>query len=204
MKTSTSILRLVVIAIVVLALGGLAGWYYFLRGAETQGGAQDTAGPGMEAAVPSFNGSTGSTNENVISTLGRPFGRNFRRRELTPLGSFSSACRRIRLGREPRLWRGNQHAARIGTSWNRSQQQRTRSPDEQRRAVLRLTDTLRPKMLPSIHFARQLRWLSAVSSGSGTVITFFTGVVATSSASTSTPDSLQGADHTTKHIVDRY
>jgi hypothetical protein len=180
MKTSASVVRLVIIAIVVLALGGLAGWYYFLRGAEHQTGAQDAA-RGYGTTAPSFAGSTGSTNQNVISTLGEP---------VNETSSTSTT----------RLWEVSQVPV-AGFGWVGSSTQPIlyfveRSSGNVLEAntngdmVMRLTDTLRPKIYQAL-VSRDGSIVERSIDDSGTIITF-SGIAASSTDATSTPDSLQG------------
>jgi hypothetical protein len=164
----------------VLALGGLAGWYYFLRGSEHQTSAQDTA-RGYGSTVPSFEGSNGSTNQNVISTLGGPVNE-------TP--STSNA----------RLWEVSQVPV-AGFGWVGSSTQpvlyfverssgNVLEANTNGEVVMRLTDTLRPKIYQAL-ISRDGSVIERSIDDSGVIITF-AGVAASSTDSTSTPDSLQG------------
>jgi hypothetical protein len=181
MKTSASLLRLVIIAIVVLALGGLAGWYYFLRGSESQTSAQDTA-RGYGSTAPSFEGSAGSTNQNVISTLGEPVNE----------GSPTPTAR---------LWEVSQVPV-AGFGWVGSSTQpmlylverssgNVLEANTNGETVMRLTDTLRPKIYQAL-VSLDGSVLERSIDDSGTIITF-TGIAASSTDSTSTPDSLVGS-----------
>jgi hypothetical protein len=69
MKLSTSI-RLILGCIIVLLLGGLAGWYFYLHWQETlQVSSGNNNAAGLNTPAASFNGSTGSTQTNqAIST----------------------------------------------------------------------------------------------------------------------------------------
>lgn len=182
MKPSLSILRLVLIALIVLALGGLAGWYYFLRGAETQTSAQQAA-QGNAVPAPSFTGSTGSTNQNVISTLGSsvnetPSAPNSRLWEVSqlPVAGFGW----VGSSTQPVLYFVERSSGNVLEA----------STDGE--SVVRLTNTLRPKIYQAF-VSRDGSIVERSIDDSGTIITF-SGVVASSSEATSTPDSLQGSD----------
>lgn len=59
----TTLLRLVLVGLVVLVLGGLAGWYFYLHSQETTPVSAQT-GSDIGTSTPSFEGSSGSTEAN--------------------------------------------------------------------------------------------------------------------------------------------
>src|ERR1700739_4998183 len=71
MKKYTGVFRIFAILLIVVVLGALFGWYYFLGTRNAQTNAQNT-GAGYGVAAPTFEGSAGSTYENTVSTLGEP------------------------------------------------------------------------------------------------------------------------------------
>lgn len=171
-------------AVVIIAIGALAGWYYFLRGAENAAN-QNYAAAGYGAIAPTFEGSTGSTYQNVISTLGA---------EGVSVGSSTS-----------RLWEVSAVPV-AGFGWVS-----TSSPalyfverssgyvfeaDTNDRNITRLTDTLRPKIYQAL-ITENAGIVERSIDTSGALITF-AGTVASSSnaalTSTSSPDELQGND----------
>lgn len=82
MKTSAHILQFMLAALIVVMLGGLAGWYVFVqREAKTNEATGQSRGFGSD---PTFGGAAGSTYENVITGI-------------TETGSTQST-------RAPRLW----------------------------------------------------------------------------------------------------
>jgi hypothetical protein len=56
-------IRLIIGGVIVLMLGGLAGWYFYLHSAESSSSALSTA-RGLGVAAPSFEGTAGSTQAN--------------------------------------------------------------------------------------------------------------------------------------------
>lgn len=66
MENTRSIFTYISIAIIVLALGGLAGWYFFLSNKSNSTNATDTA-RGLGTATPSFEGTTGSNESNTLA-----------------------------------------------------------------------------------------------------------------------------------------
>lgn len=67
MQKFTKILSYIAIGIFVLGLGGLAGWYFFTsqKGTSAKG---TTSGFGAGNPTPTFQGSTGSTQANILAT----------------------------------------------------------------------------------------------------------------------------------------
>jgi len=176
-----SLVRLVLIAIAVLALGGLLGWYYFLQGAQQEVNTQD-ASRGYGVQAPSFEGSAGSTNENVASTLGG---------SAVPTTAPTS-----------RLWEVSQVPV-AGFGWQGGSVPTLRFVERSSGNVLqatpssgnvvRLTDTLRPEIYQA-SVTRDGSVLERSIDQNGTLITF-AGVAASSSATTATssPDTLLGS-----------
>ena len=183
MKSYMTLLRLVMIAIVVVALGGLLGWYYFLQGAQQQTNAQSAA-RGYGSVAPSFTGSAGSTYQNAASTLG---------------GAETTSTP----GPVSRLWEVSQVPI-AGFGWEGNSTPTLRfverssgnvleaSPSNG--SVVRLTDTLRAEIYQAL-LTRDGSVLERSVDQNGTIVTF-AGVAASSSASTATssPDTLQGIE----------
>lgn len=67
MMSAKTFLHYAVTITVILLVGGLAGWYYFLN-KQKQAIAVTDAGRGLDSAPPAFGGSTGSTYGNVSET----------------------------------------------------------------------------------------------------------------------------------------
>lgn len=61
-----STIRFVAVSALIVALGALAGWYYYLH-AKGGAAAQIDAARGTNAPVPSFSGASGSTYKNIIT-----------------------------------------------------------------------------------------------------------------------------------------
>ncbi len=64
MRTATHILQFILIALIVIALGALAGWFFFLRGATNSAQEIDTA-RGIGSTIPSAQNPAGSTYGNT-------------------------------------------------------------------------------------------------------------------------------------------
>ena len=183
MNRYTTFVRLVIIAILVIALGALAGWYYFLRGAEEQTSVADTA-RGYGSTAPSFEGSTGSTYANIVSTLGQEVNAtttsNSRLWEVSevPVAGFGW----VGNSTEPSLYFVERSSGYVFEA------------DTNGRNVSRLTDTLRPKTYEAL-ISNDGSILERSVDDSGNLLTF-AGVIGTSTDAdaTSTTDSLQGAD----------
>ena len=69
MQTTLRVLRYILIAIVVLLLGGVAGWYLYLRAHQSSSASTDAA-RGLSSDAPPIRGSRGST----LSAAGSPEG----------------------------------------------------------------------------------------------------------------------------------
>lgn len=63
-----TILRFLLIALVVVSLGALTGWYLFLRGKTQSSTSSDTA-RGFGTSAPSFAGALGSAYQNIVSNV---------------------------------------------------------------------------------------------------------------------------------------
>jgi hypothetical protein len=135
MKRYTTLFRLAAFAIIVIALGALLGWYYFLRGAEQQTAVQN-AGAGYGTAAPTFEGSTGSTYANVISTLGEEPG----------VTATSSTSRLWEVSEVPVAGFGWQSGSSPTLYFVERSSGYVFEAQTAGRAVTRLTDTLRPKI----------------------------------------------------------
>ena len=181
MNQYISLVRLSAVAIVVVVVGALLGWYYFLHGQNAQTTAQSNAA-GYNASAPTFKGSTGSTYANVVSTLGQDSGTS------TP----PSAAR---------LWEVSQVPV-AGFGWYKGTSTPTiyfveRSSgyvlagNTDGRNVTRLTDTLRPKIYEaSVTLDGSV--LEQSVDDSGTLIAF-AGIIASSTKnSTSSTQDLVG------------
>lgn len=68
MKTRT-LIEFLLAALIVIALGALSGWYFFLRGQNASTAAQDIA-RGFGTAAPNFTGALGSAYQNALSGFG--------------------------------------------------------------------------------------------------------------------------------------
>lgn len=183
-----SLFRLVAIALIVVVFGGLFGWYYFLKGQNSQTNA-DSAAAGYDTAAPTFEGSAGSTYANTVSTLGLP-------------ASFGTAP-----SSTARLWEVSAVPV-AGFGWLGSQSSSTLDFVErssgyvfeaqtQNDTVTRLTDTLRPKIYQA-YITLDGSVIERSVDDDGALVTF-TGTVASSSPSdvttaTSTGEDLAGND----------
>ncbi len=67
MQKSLLVVRYLIVIVVVFALVGLLGWYFFLKSRTSTTVALDDA-RGLDSTAPSFTGSTGSTYENIAQT----------------------------------------------------------------------------------------------------------------------------------------
>lgn len=183
MKNAATILRYIVIALVVVIVAGLLGWYYFLRSAEVRTSATDTA-RGLGTQVPSFGSSIGSTYQNIASTITG--------------GETASA------GATPgRLWEVSA-APVAGADFTDSSTSTLLfaarstgyifSADAQSGDITRLTDTLSPKIYQAF-FAPGGFVIERSLDGQGNTTTF-AGTIATTTStsadSTSSPDTLTG------------
>ncbi len=64
-----AILEFLLAALIVVSLGALSGWYFFLRG-QTQTTQSQDAARGFGNAAPTFGGALGSAYQNALSTFG--------------------------------------------------------------------------------------------------------------------------------------
>src|SRR5262249_50049094 len=126
--------RFVAVVLAVAALGVLLGWYYFLKAKNAQTDAQN-AGAGYSALPPSFEGSTGSTYANIVSTL-----------RLTPGTQSSSTSRLWEVSEVPVAGFGWQHNASSTLYFIERSSGYVFEAEVDQHAVMRLTDTLRPKI----------------------------------------------------------
>lgn len=181
MAKHVTLFRLVATALVVVVIGVLLGWYYFLQGKNTQTNANDTAA-GYGATAPTFEGAAGSTYANVVSTLGVESG-------TTATTSTS------------RLWEVSAVPV-AGYSWQKSTVpaldfvERSSgyifSAQTSGRSVTRLTDTLRPKIYEAM-MTQDGSVVERSIDDSGTLITF-AGSVASSSTAQIDPSSTSTAE----------
>ncbi len=187
MNKYLSMFRLVVIALAIVAIGALLGWYFFLAGKSSQVQQQNT-GTGDQTVAPSFQGTTGSTYANVVSTLGVSSGASTvsTSSRLWEVSAVPVAGFGWRTGQAPGLYFVERSSGYVFDA------------QTQNHSVVRLTNTLRPKTYEA--------WAtldgSVVERGiddNGNLITF-AGKVATSSSiavtgsvSTSSSD-LSGTD----------
>jgi hypothetical protein len=177
MNISTS-LRIVLGGIIVLILGGLAGWYFYLHMQESTITSTDAAA-GLNTPAPSFGGTSGSTQSNqAIAT--QAFGSS----NVTSAGTSSSA-----------LWEVDP-AAVAGMGFVTSESSEylyyvergngyvfAGHPSDE--TSVRLTDTLMPKIYQAL-FADDGSVIERSIDSSGNVTTFL-GTISTSTASSSTP-----------------
>ena len=180
MNNSQRIARWIV-ALVVVAIGGaLLGWYFYLRTSAAQDAAT-VAERGLNTAAPSFNGTTGSTNENIaLATQSSGTG--------TASSTFSS----------PRYWQvSNLPVAGADFMGSTTLTYVARSTgylftaDPRKHAVARLTNTLRPQVYEA-YLAPGGYTLERTIGQDGSVTTFL-GTLASSTA-TSTDRALVGID----------
>ncbi|HEV3245355.1 MAG TPA: hypothetical protein VG102_03280 [Candidatus Paceibacterota bacterium] len=130
----TGYFRFVTVTLIVVALGGLLGWYYFLQAKNAQTNAQNT-GAGYSALPPSFEGSTGSTYANIVSTLGE-----------SPGGAASSTSRLWEVSEVPVAGFGWQKGAEPTLYFIERSSGYVFEAQVSGHSVTRLTDTLRPKI----------------------------------------------------------
>jgi hypothetical protein len=176
MKSMTAI-RLVFGAIIVLILGGLVGWYFYLHAAAQSGDAAgDAADPigSLSASAPSFGGTTGSTPANQAIANGA-----------FSAGNVSSGTS------SSELWEADATAvAGMGFVTTETDEYlyyvergngyvfAARPSDE---TTSRLTDTLMPKIYQAL-FADDGSVIERSIDGSGNVTTFL-GTISTSTIS---------------------
>ncbi|HUO50385.1 MAG TPA: hypothetical protein VMU25_02370 [Candidatus Paceibacterota bacterium] len=170
----TKNLSIIIGALIVIVIGGFFGWYFFINKAQIQT-AQENAARNYNGTVPSFTGSTGSTYQNVVSTVA---------------GSINAGA----TATSSRLWEVSIVPV-AGFAWGpisstpslyfveRSTGYELQAHTEDR-SVVRLSDTLRPKTYEAL-VARDGSVIERSVDTTGTTVTF-AGQVATSS-STSTP-----------------
>jgi hypothetical protein len=190
-----TVLTYIAAILIVLALGALAGWYFFLRSATRLTSASDVA-RGFSESIPSFSGGTGSTYQNMTAGISDAAQRSRAKNALpqfwhvttSPVAGFGFV---LASGSSTNL-----HFAERATGYVFAADQITQS-------LTRLTNTLMPKTYEaffSLHGRIIERSLDADQN-----ITTFVGVRATStaqgSAASSTPDRLVGVYWPT--IVDR-
>src|SRR3989344_3405356 len=183
MRIGSHILQFILAALIVVILGGLAGWYYFVQREIRETGQIDAA-RGL-GAVPSFSGSTGSNSANFA---GGPVGE----------GAVSSE----RDGQKaPRLWRITRNpVAGFGFAGNTNEvffaEMSTGNvlrADPATSAIVRLTNTLFPKTFDA-EFARDGSVVLRLIGESGAAQAF-AGILSTSTLSvdsTTTPMALSG------------
>jgi hypothetical protein len=183
MKLTTT-LRLVLGSIVVLVLGGLAGWYFYLHSQETLS-TTNAAASGLNAPTPSFGGSSGSTQaDQAIAT--QAFG-------TSNSGASSTST-------SP-LWEVDP-AAVAGMGFITSQTSEylyyvergngyvfEAHPSDETSA--RLTNTLMPKIYQAL-FADDGSVIERSIDQNGNVTTFLGTIATSSSATSSTPATLTG------------
>ncbi len=177
MRLSRHILEFIVAAIIVIAIGALAGWYAFLRGESESTTAADTA----RGVDPSFASQTGSTYQNIVS-------------ELT--GGDGSE---VQTGsRAPRLWQINKNpVAGFGFAASSSvlyfaerSSGNILSADPEKSATKRLTNTLFPKIYEALITSDATAVLRSLEGE--TITTYVADFAATAAATTTAPETLQG------------
>lgn len=181
MKTSTHIIQFLVAAVIVVLLGGLAGWYYFVQRQIADTAASDAA-RGGEAL--SFGGGRGSTYENASGVPG----------ESTPGASAAPGKP------APRLWHVTKTpvagagfaASSTSLYFAEVSSGNILEADTAISAVTRLTNTLMPKVYEA-HFAPDGAVVMRFDADA-TVQTYSATLASTTQAidSTSTPQTLKG------------
>jgi hypothetical protein len=173
MKKYRTLFRLVAVCLIIIVLGGLLGWYYFLHAKNSQVNAEN-AGTGYGTAAPTFEGSTGSTYANVISTLGEQPG----------VTATSSTSRLWEVSEVPVAGFGWQGGNSATLDFVERSSGYVFEAQTQGRSVVRLTDTLRPKIYEaSVSLDGSVMERSIDDTGA--LITF-TGTVASSSSADAT------------------
>ncbi len=178
-------LRYIIVGIIVIALGALAGWYFFLRSAQN---ATTQAGEarGIGQSIPAYTGSTGSTYQNVQTTLSEGSG-----------SAVSSSTASI-----GRLWEVS-NVPVAGFGWSTSTLPSLYFAERSSgfvflanvhgHAVKRLTDTLRPKTYEASFAPDGSLIERSVDEAAGTITTFAGTIApASSQVATSSPDTLKG------------
>jgi hypothetical protein len=189
MERYTSLLRIAAVIIVVLALGALFGWYYFLQGKNSQTNAEN-AGAGYGTAAPVFVGSTGSSYANVVSTLGEQAG----------VTSTSSTSRLWEVSEVPVAGFGWQSSSSPSLYFVERSSGYVFDAQTQARAVTRLTDTLRPKIyeasvsLDGSVLERSVDDTGALITFAGAVASSTPDVQVTGSSTSATAADLIGSD----------
>lgn len=185
MKTKTLVMYALAVAIVIV-LGSLAGWYFFLQGRSQATNAADLA-RGFSSTAP-FNSQTGSTYQNMLS------------------GVFSGAgSSGLPAGPLPQLWHADKTPVAgfafgaEGSSTRLSFVERGNgyvfAADPTTQSIARLTNTLLPKVYEAF-FTADGGVIERSIDSSGTVTTF-AGRIATSTGqavgTTTVPTTLNGS-----------
>lgn len=187
MRTTQTILKYVLAALIVLILGGLTGWYFFVRSHTSSTAAISTA-RGLESEPPTFTGSLGSTAANIEGS------------GISPSTSTSVGAALVK-----RLWEVDRvpvagmgfapNASTFATSTNLYFAERASGyifeADTSTRNVVRLTNTLMPKTYEAVFVPGKYGVLLRSLDKSG-AITTFAGTFQTPTSTPPSPQTLSG------------
>jgi len=185
MRVAQTILRYILAGLVVVILGALSGWYFFLRAQTSTTTAIDTA-RGLGRESPTFTGNVGSTATNVV---GEGYGS-----ASSSANSSVPAQRLWEVDRAPTAGMAfAQHSGTSATSTHLYFAERASGyifdADPRAGNVARLTNTLMPKTYEAIFAPEKYGVLLRSLDGSG-AITTFAGTFA--SATPGAPQTLSG------------
>lgn len=180
MKVRT-VLEFLLAALIVIALGALSGWYFFLRG-ETQSRVTQDSARGFGTEAPTFAGALGSAYQNAVSTV---FGGSKNQTETKNLPQLwqvdatpVAGAGFVQTDKGGRLYFAERSSGYIFAA------------DPAMQTVVRLSNTLMPKTYEAL-FGRSGKVIERSVDETGSITTF-AGSLATSS-SASALQSLTGA-----------
>lgn len=178
MKRSLPIFRIVAAVVIIVVLGGLLGLYYFLNGKNSQTNTQNQEA-GYGTVAPAFQGSTGSTYANAVSTLGEPLNASF----------TSTSSRLWEVSEVPVAGYGWQGGSSPTLYFVERSSGYVFEAQTDTRTVTRLTDTLRPKIYEAL-VTQDGSVIERSVDDTGTLLTFAGNVAS------STPDEQPSASST--------
>ncbi|MCE9541774.1 hypothetical protein K8R03_04445 [Candidatus Kaiserbacteria bacterium] len=183
MRTTSHIVQFILAAVIVIAVGGLTGWYYFIHHQIANTAASDAA---RGTNTPSFGGSTGSTFQNSSGSIGT---------DTTDQNESSSGQKAA-----PQLWHVTKSpvagfgfaSTTPGLYYAEVSSGNILQADPRTSANDRLTNTLMPKVYEA-HFSTDGSAVFRLANGN--TLQTFAGVLASTTEtidSTSTPRTLKG------------
>ena len=194
MQRTAQIFRFAVILVIVMSIAGLGAWYFFLRSSSTTTENAD-AQRGYGSASPTFNGSLGSTYQNVLTDVTG-----------TGVSAPSTQPAQETADTPPQLWHVSANPT-AGMGFIEKKNAPTKiyfveratgyvfSADAANGALVRVSNTLRPKIYEAF-FSSDGAVLERSLDDTGAIVTFAATLTASTSASsaqaTSSEDVLSG------------